>query len=174
MSYNKELGANIRADLKAAGIPARAVSVRVKDAGYETAVRVTVKDISVDKAVVEKIAMRHRDVSYDERSYEILAGGNTFVFVDYDYDVLKNATEQYLEQAQAVIDSVKERAVGVDAATRPDGSRLVYFHHDTNSAYNTAEIFDKDGKHDYENRHSAYNAYALAQAMALFNAIGHF
>lgn len=174
MLSNKELGAKIRADIKAAGIPARAVSVRVSDAGYETAVRVKIKDINVDRAVVERVAKRYSEVDRDERSGEILAGGNTFVFVDYDYDVLKNATEQYLEQAQAVIDSVKEPCVGVDAATRPDGSRLVYFHHAPNSSYNSAEIYGKGGDHYYENRHAAYNAYALAQAIALFNAVGHF
>ena len=175
MLSNKELGAKIRAELKAAGIPARAVSVRVSDAGYETAVRVKIKDINVDRDVVERIAKQYREVDRDERSGEILAGGNTFVFVDYDYDVLKSATEKYMEQAQEIIDSNnKEPGVGVDAATRPDGSRLVYFFHAPGSTYNTVAIYDKDGNYDYENQYTAHNAYYLAQALALFNAIGHF
>lgn len=174
MMSNKELGAKIRAELKAEGIPARAVSVRVSDAGYETAVRVKIKDIGVDRAVVERIANRYREVDRDERSGEVLAGGNTFVFVDYDYDVLKSATEKYMAQAQEIIDSNKEPGVGVDAATRPDGTRLVYFFHAPNSTYNTVNIYDKDGNYDYENRYTAHNAYYLAQALALFNALGHF
>lgn len=174
MSWNKELGAKIRADLKAAGIPARAVSVRVTDAGYSTAVNVKIKDISVDKAVVEKIAMRHRDVSYDERSGEILEGGNTYVWVDYDYDVMRAAVNTYMDQAQQIIDSNKQPFVGVDIATRADGSRLVYFFNAPGSSYNTVEIFDKDGNHDYKNRYTAHDSYYMARALALFNAVGHF
>ena len=47
MMTNRELGANIRSELKAAGIPARAVSVRVSDAGYDMSVRINVKDLSI-------------------------------------------------------------------------------------------------------------------------------
>ena len=172
---NKELGAKIRADLKAAGIPARAVSVRVSDAGYSTSVRVNIKDISIDRAVVEKIAYRHRDVSYDERSGEILSGGNTYVWVDYDYDTIRNAREQYMEQAQEIIDSNNQPCVGVEIATRDDGSRLVYFFEAPNSTHNTAVIYDKNGHYDYsKDRYVAHNACHLAQALALFNAVGHF
>lgn len=174
MSYNRELGAKIRADLKAAGIPARAVSVRVSDAGYSTSVSVKIKDISVDRAVVEKIANRHEDISYDERSGEILSGGNTYVWVDYDYDTIRNAREQYIEQAQEIIDSHNQPCVGVDVATRADGSRLVYFYEAPNSTHNMAVIFDKNGNYDYNNRYVAHNAYHLAQALALYNAVGHF
>ena len=175
MSYNRELGAKIRADLKAAGIPARAVSVRVSDAGYSTSVRVNIKDISIDRDVVEKIAYRHKDISYDERSGEILSGGNTYVFVEYDYDMIRNATNQYIEQAQEIIDGNNQPCVGVDIATRDDGSRLVFFYEAPNSAHNIAVIFDKDGHYDYsKDRHVAHNAYHLARALALYNAVGHF
>lgn len=172
---NKELGAKIRADIKAAGIPARAVSVRVSDAGYETAVRVSIKDINVDRNVVERIAMRYREVDRDERSGEILAGGNTFVFVDYDYDVIRSAAAQYMDQAQEIIDSNNQPCVGVDIATRDDGSRLVYFFEAPNSTHNMAVIYDKNGHYDYsKDRYVAHNACHLAQALALYNAVGHF
>ena len=96
------------------------------------------------------------------------------MFVDYDYDVLKSASDKYMEQAQEIIDSNNQPCVGVDIATRADGTRLVYFFHAPNSNYNTVEIYDKDGNHDYENRYTAHNAYYLARALALFNAVGHF
>ncbi len=85
---NKELSRAIQNDLKAAGVPRRAYSIRVRNAGYSTAITIEIKDISIRIEKVEKIANRRESIRYDEYCQEILEGGNTFVSVRYDYDAL--------------------------------------------------------------------------------------
>jgi hypothetical protein len=71
--------ARLRSDLKAAGFNARKVSVRrSRDSLY-----ITIRDASVALSVVRPIAETYRNVHRDERSGEILCGGNTFVDVEY-------------------------------------------------------------------------------------------
>lgn len=84
MTDNERLQA-IRAELKANGYSSRRVGVAIKYSGYSSSIRVTIKDREIDKAEIERIARKYRDVDYDEATGEILAGGNTYVFVKYDY-----------------------------------------------------------------------------------------
>lgn len=74
----------IRAALKKAGFTARQVSVRKEQGGYELVFYVTIRDKRIDKAEVEKIVRPFKSVDYDERTGEILAGGNCFIFVSYE------------------------------------------------------------------------------------------
>lgn len=73
----KTIRKNLKNDL---GLNARQVGVRAPDV---YAVYVTVKDPAVDIKDVEKIAKAHESYERDERTGEIMTGGNTFVFVTY-------------------------------------------------------------------------------------------
>lgn len=77
----KEKSALIRAALKKAGFNARQVSVRVEWGGYSVVFYVTIRDKNIDKAEIEKIVLPFKSVDYDERTGEILEGGNDYVFV---------------------------------------------------------------------------------------------
>nr|DAV45700.1 MAG TPA: Large polyvalent protein associated domain 29 [Caudoviricetes sp.] len=79
---DKERLAAIRKELKEHGYNNRRVSVRFS--GY-SAIYVTIKELAINKKEIENIAMKYESYSRDERTGEILSGGNTFVFVDYDY-----------------------------------------------------------------------------------------
>ena len=69
----------LRADLKAAGYNARKVTVRRSgDSLY-----VTIRDALVALSTIQPIAEAYSHVRRDERSGEILCGGNTFVTVEY-------------------------------------------------------------------------------------------
>lgn len=74
----------IRAALKKAGFTARQVSVKKGQGGYELVFYVTIRLSRIDKAEVEKIVRSFKSVDYDERTGEILAGGNCFIFVSYE------------------------------------------------------------------------------------------
>ena len=176
MMTNKELGAKIRAELKAAGIPARAVSVRVKDAGYSTSVRVSIKDINVSLEKVKRIAEGYEEIRRDERSYEILEGCNTYVVVDYDSDMMRDEREKYMEEAQRIVDRYhNEFALLTIAESEKTGAKLMYSFEDVGSINNAAVIYRADGLRDYYcDRYIAHNAYHLAEAMAHFNARGAF
>lgn len=75
----------IKAAIKAAGIPTKAISVKTSHPGYEEVITITVKDVSIDLEDVKKIARPFESIDYDERCQEVLQGGNTFVRVSYDY-----------------------------------------------------------------------------------------
>ena len=80
-----ELADMIRQALKKAGykVPSQ-ISVRKRST---SAYVVEIKSLDIDKDEIEKIVRKYENISYDERTGEILAGGNTYVFVSYDYDV---------------------------------------------------------------------------------------
>lgn len=78
---DKERLAAIRKELKEHGYSNRRVGVSYD--GY--AIRLTIKELAIEMKEIENIAMKYENYSRDERTGEILSGGNTFVFVDYDY-----------------------------------------------------------------------------------------
>ena len=82
-----EHAAIIRGKLKAAGITSRRVSVRITPGG---SIRATIKDLRVRKAVVLDACAGHEHIDRDQGG-EILSGGNRFVFVDYDDEVVRDA-----------------------------------------------------------------------------------
>lgn len=78
---DQERLAAIRQELKEHGYSNRRVGVSYD--GY--AIRLTIKELAIEMKEIENIAMKYENYSRDERTGEILSGGNTFVFVDYDY-----------------------------------------------------------------------------------------
>lgn len=99
-NYINEMAVNpiadkIRQDLKAKGyrIPAQ-ISVTSERGGYERAFRVTIKDLKINDEEIKKIVKKYQSVSYDERSGEILAGGNTYIFVEYDFDTRRREEQR--------------------------------------------------------------------------------
>lgn len=85
------------------------VSEYLKDHGYNrTKVSVskkrdayycTIKDIHIEKKTIEDLVNQFERISYDEYSGEILSGGNTYVFVDYDDKLIDNIEKKYKEKA---------------------------------------------------------------------------
>lgn len=75
----------IRNELKAKGYNSRRVGVQLKYAGYEAIICVTVKELAIDLKEIEQIARKYKDVDYDKYTGEVLAGGNTYIRVKYDY-----------------------------------------------------------------------------------------
>ena len=74
----------IRTTLKEAGFNQKQVSVKKQWAGYELVFNVTIHDEKIEKDEIEKIVAKFRSIDYDERTGEILAGGNDYVFVKKD------------------------------------------------------------------------------------------
>ena len=81
----KEYGELIRDALKKAGykVP-KEVTVKTAKGGYERAYYVTIRTFSINKEDVEKVINKFKEIDIDERTGEILGGGNTFIFVNYD------------------------------------------------------------------------------------------
>lgn len=77
----KEKAKMVREELKKIGYSSKMVSVKSGCTGYSDFIRITIKDLSCDKDKINAIALKFKSIDYDERSGEILAGGNTYISV---------------------------------------------------------------------------------------------
>ena len=167
---NKELSQKIRQDLKNAGIAKSAYGISVKYAGYETAVHITIKDLSVSRKKVNNIVSKYKDIDYDACG-EILAGGNTYVFVDYDYEILSKAQDGYLEIAKSLI--ARGNEVCGSTVMQKGNKRLVLFYYANEPQYSKLQIFDDEKvNQDSDEFTWADTIYGIARGLAMFNASG--
>jgi len=90
---------SIRKEIKAMGYNSRTVSVR----SDSNSINVVLKKLIAIKPI-KKICNKYKSIERCERTGEILSGGNTFVFVEYDYDMLKNEEEMRHEIAKKIIE----------------------------------------------------------------------
>lgn len=108
-----ETAKEIRQKLKEAGYSSKRVSVTSSRGGYDSSVRIKVKDLTANIERIKEIASGYEKFSRDEITQEILEGGNTFVFVEYDWEVVHAAAELKMEQARQIIEEGKN----IDAGT---------------------------------------------------------
>lgn len=76
----KERVQAIRNTLKSNGYSNRQISVT-----NDGAIWVTIKDSNIKLEDIENLVKKYEHYYADEATGEILSGGNTFVFVQYDY-----------------------------------------------------------------------------------------
>ena len=167
---NKEMSAVICAELKAAGIPKKAYSIRCRYCGYSQSIDVSVKDLSVNLDRVKRVVDKYSHVRWDEHCGEILSGGNTFVDVEYSYKAMDVAGEAFLDRAKKLMEAdlpLWEGIVIAESSRNGHDHELVFFKGDH---YAAARV--KGGSTGCNTRHYAGDARSLANAMALFNACG--
>lgn len=100
---NKEINAKIKKELKEAGYSAKDFRVSIKDRLYDTAIRVKIKNPEINRLEVENLLCHWEEIDRDQRSGEILAGCNTYLFVEYvDGIFLLPAQEWYATAAGAM------------------------------------------------------------------------
>ena len=162
---NKELSRAIQNDLKAAGVPRAAYSIRVENCGYSVSVRIKIKDLAILPDDVKRIALHYQEYERDV-SGEILQGGNTYVFVDYDWKTLDDASAPYREKAAAI------RGKGYQVVmTHDNGNRLVYL-----DTYNGEGFLSvrAPGQENISTMDRFYcrSSNTLAEGLAIFGASG--
>lgn len=87
--YEANLVNAIKKDLKKKGYTSRQVSVTKRRGGFSSAINILVKDmLNVDLGYIQDIVKKYQNIDKDERTGEILSGGNTYIFVEYDYSTL--------------------------------------------------------------------------------------
>lgn len=99
----KEIAKAIRAELKENGITNKQVGVTSKSALYDDVVRVNIKDLKVSYNLVNTIASKYKLISYDQANGEILAGGNMYINIQFDYESILKAKKDYLQKAEEII-----------------------------------------------------------------------
>jgi len=95
----------LRNELKALGLTSQDVSVRVKPCTYSERMDVIIKNLSIDIKEIERLARKYEKVDRDEITGEILAGGNDYVYVAYDWEVLKKEGENFLPLAEKILNT---------------------------------------------------------------------
>lgn len=103
---NKERTQAIKAELKKAGYTVKQVSVRSGNCGYSDKTDITVKDLSCNINEIRKICASFERIDYDQYNGEILAGGNTYISVQWDWKLINEATKANLEKAKNTIENM--------------------------------------------------------------------
>jgi hypothetical protein len=85
----KEAAAELRGRLKDVGFNARAVSVRVRHLGMDSAITVTVRRPDVRLVAVREIADGFERIHCDDATGEVLLGGNLYVNVAYAEEAIR-------------------------------------------------------------------------------------
>lgn len=114
----------IKKYLKENGIDTKNINVKCFNGGYSESYNITIKDININIEKVRELVKTFESYERDERTGEILEGGNIYIFVNYDYNTLKLANEKYNAVVLNVIDKkLKEQCKqDIDAWNNGDGA----------------------------------------------------
>lgn len=115
-----EAAAEIRARLKAVGINSRAVSVRSESFSMGSAIRITIRDLSISYASVKLAAEGEESIRRDEATGEILNGGNRYVSIDCDYDAVNAVADKLAALPVAERSFCGRRFYPCDVGTRDE------------------------------------------------------
>ena len=169
MKTLKEKTAEIRKSLKVVGITNKMVSVKGSYPGYDEKIKVTIKDLSVKIKDVEAITNKYTSYETCHASGEILEGGNTWVSVSYDYQVLHDAAELKKDEAQFILDNVKD-----DRYTISDTGKTVVVYYSKIDVFPEIRVMERpegyenmDGCYCYDTKYRAiaHNVPHIAQAL---------
>lgn len=142
----------MKQELKQKGFDTKQISIRKRDAGYSVAYDVEIKSPYIDKDKVERIVNKHQYYDTDERTGEILAGGNTYVFTKYDYDAFNDVAKKYQPKAKQYIEKVNsiEEGYGVplkenkNANLFKDGNKYMIFYKDEEGVQHHRDIYSEE------------------------------
>lgn len=168
MKTNKEIKKEITAELKESGYNSRKVSVSVKDAGWSTKIDITIKDPTVNAHEIEAIVSKRESIDRDERTGEILAGCNTYVFVAYKYGLFDELASDYLAEAEKAMNHMAEAHQSVEPIR--DNLRLIKGTQDRN--YTIGTVKEVNGIRMRDDERIVGNAQELAKYIAMYTLAG--
>ena len=106
---NKELSMKIRKSLKEAGYTQKDIKVSVRSSRYDTAEKITIHNPHIDRHRIEKILRpAYEEIDRDDITGEILQGGNTMLFIEYEYGVFEDVAREWMATAKGLMQSKAE------------------------------------------------------------------
>lgn len=90
------------------GYKASEISVRQQNGGYNETFYIKLKSPYIDINKVNKVVAKYQSYEIDERTGEILAGGNTFIFVRYEDNIFNEVIQKHLTNANELISKFNE------------------------------------------------------------------
>lgn len=104
------LSKEIRELLKKEGYKRTDISVRNVRCTMDTIVDVTIKNPYINRKRVDDLLKHFRDIDRDERTGEILSGGNTFVSVEWEYGIFNEVRQAYVDTAEKAMSAEEKFA----------------------------------------------------------------
>ncbi len=157
----KEKCAAMRAELKKLGYNSKQVSVRGGYCGYSDRAEITIKDMKADRKAIENVCKKFQSIDYDSASGEILEGGNTYIFVKYDYDTLENAIEEEVNKLDSLMAEIEKEQKHI----KKNNSEYVLFKQDDNFCMVVYENGSTLGKNIIRPTNSTEFKYSLARCL---------
>ena len=106
---NKELSMKIRKSLKEAGYTQKDIKVSVRSSRYDTAAKITIHNPHIDRHRIEKILRpAYEEIDRDDITGEILQGGNTMLFIEYEYGIFEEVAREWMATAIGLMQSKAE------------------------------------------------------------------
>ena len=106
---NKELSMKIRNSLKEAGYTQKDIKVSVRSSRYDTAAKITIHNPHIDRHRIEKILRpAYEEIDRDDITGEILQGGNTMLFIEYEYGIFEEVAREWMATAKGLMQSKAE------------------------------------------------------------------
>ena len=106
---NKELSMKIRTSLKEAGYTQKDIKVSVRSSRYDTAAKITIHNPHIDRHRIEKILRpAYEEIDRDDVTGEILPGGNTILFIEYEYGIFEEVAREWMATAKGLMQSKAE------------------------------------------------------------------
>lgn len=166
----------VRAAVKALNFNNRQISIR-ESGNSSTRIDVKIKDLSIDAKAVKRAVDEYEKIDRCHASYEILSGGNTFIFVQYDSSVIREAAKNQLQRAEALIKANEDLKPGSgDRAIEEFGRYRASLCREDNGSL-ILKVYRKPV--DWESRscfcldtiatYSACNSYQLAESLVLLD-----
>lgn len=170
---NKQLSQAVRQTLKDNGYNTTDFSIRTRDCGYSTSCNITIKNLKIRREEIEGLVAKFESIDRDYASGEILEGGNTYIFVEYDYTLWQEFEKQFYDRFLAEFEH--NRAINEANGTPNNLFTLVDDNkkhiHITYATHHDSTIFITVGgtTHHY----NANNGYGLAHIWAKYE-LGHY
>ena len=156
------------------GYNSRKVSVRTRSGE----INITVKDLSIPVKPIEEEAKKFQSIRRDEITQEILLGGNTYVNVGYDHNLIQEAKDARLEEAKSIIEEHKDLDSNRGMDVKEHGKyKLVYYPNPSQGMPSVDTIEEYEGEHEGKSytginnlkSHVAFNEYDIATALVFFD-----
>ena len=160
MKTLKEKAKEIRGILKEKGIKA---SVRMRSG---SAISIYIQDLGADYEAVREVAQSFENIRRCEYTHEILSGGNDFVFVSYDYDVLRESSKNYIELAEQYLTELAEMESNYLLTIAERGTDVVLLAPDPDGP--TLILNNNNRQRDW--KHTAHCKESLAEGLAILDA----
>lgn len=106
---NKELSTKIRKTLKESGYTSKDIKVSVRSSLYDTVAKITIHNPHINKNEIEKLLLTaYEEIDRDKVTGEILQGGNTMLFIDYEYGIFEEVALEWMATAKGLMQSKAE------------------------------------------------------------------